>query len=64
MAFITKITAEEILDSRGVPTIATTVFLHDGTSGSASVPVGTSTGTSEAVELRDRDPNRYGGWGV
>ena len=64
MAFITKIESKEILDSRGVPTLSTTVFLHDGTSGTASVPSGTSTGTNEAVELRDRDPNRYGGWGV
>lgn len=64
MAFITKITSEEILDSRGVPTLTTTVFLHDGTQGSASVPAGTSTGSNEAVELRDKDPNRYGGWGV
>ncbi|OGY27134.1 MAG: phosphopyruvate hydratase [Candidatus Woykebacteria bacterium RBG_16_43_9] len=64
MAFITKIDCEEIIDSRGVPTLNTTVFLHDGSKGNASVPSGTSTGSSEAVELRDRDPNRYGGMGV
>lgn len=54
----------EILDSRGFPTIKTTVQLEDGTIGSASVPSGASTGIFEAFELRDQDPKRYFGKGV
>ena len=61
---ISKITTEEILDSRGIPTLKTTVFLDDGSEGSASVPTGVSTGSNEALELRDGDPNRYSGQGV
>lgn len=61
---IKEIKAREILDSRGNPTIRTTVTLHDGTTSSASVPSGASTGKFEAVELRDNDKNRYGGKGV
>ncbi len=56
--------AHEILDSRGNPTVDVTVLLEDGTSASASVPSGASTGVHEALELRDGDPKRYGGKGV
>lgn len=51
---IEKISAREILDSRGNPTVEASVFLTDGSAGTASVPSGASTGTYEAVELRDR----------
>lgn len=61
---IKKISASEILDSRGNPTIESTVILDDGTVGSAKVPSGASTGKYEAVELRDNDPPRYNGLGV
>ncbi len=61
---ITKIVAREILDSRGNPTVEVDVILEDGSLGRASVPSGASTGTREAVELRDNDPNRYVGKGV
>jgi len=61
---IESIHAHEILDSRGNPTINVTVLLKDGTSGSASVPSGASTGVHEAWELRDGDPKRYHGKGV
>lgn len=64
MAKIQQIAAREILDSRGNPTIETTVFLDNGTFGTASVPSGASVGSHEAVELRDRDQNRYEGMGV
>ena len=64
MARITKITAHEILDSRGYPTVAADVFLDDGTRGSACVPSGASTGSHEAWELRDGDNTRYHGKGV
>jgi enolase len=56
--------AVEILDSRGNPTLAVTVTLGDGTSARAGVPSGASTGSREAVELRDGDPARFGGKGV
>lgn len=56
--------AREILDSRGDPTIETTVVLQSGYRGTASVPAGTSLGKYESVELRDRDEKRYGGMGV
>jgi len=56
--------AWEILDSRGRPTLAVEASLSDGTAATAQVPSGASTGTYEAVELRDGDPNRYGGKGV
>lgn len=61
---IQSVHAREILDSRGNPTIKTTVTLQSGISGVASVPSGASTGTHEALELRDGDPNRYFGKGV
>ena len=61
---IAHIDAREILDSRGNPTIETTVTLESGATGNASVPSGASTGAHEAVELRDGDPRRYGGKGV
>ncbi len=61
---IKQINALEILDSRGYPTIKTTVTLESGISGSASVPSGASTGKFEATELRDNDPNRFLGKGV
>ena len=60
---IQKIHAREILDSRGNPTVEVEVFTPKGF-GRASVPSGASTGTNEALELRDGDPNRYGGKGV
>jgi enolase len=60
---ITRLTALEVLDSRGNPTIAVTAHT-DKSSGRAIVPSGASTGVHEAVELRDGDPKRYGGKGV
>ncbi|MCU7960774.1 MAG: phosphopyruvate hydratase [gamma proteobacterium symbiont of Bathyaustriella thionipta] len=63
-ASITKISAIEILDSRGNPTVRVFIELSDGTETSASVPSGASTGENEAVELRDGDPCRYAGKGV
>jgi len=56
--------AREILDSRGNPTIEVDVLLEDGSFGRAAVPSGASTGEHEALELRDKDPGRYGGKGV
>lgn len=64
MSKIAEIEAMEILDSRGNPTIRTFVALEDGSLGVASVPSGASTGENEALELRDKDPSRYGGKGV
>lgn len=61
---IAAVSAQEILDSRGNPTVAVTVTLTNGVSASAAVPSGASTGTREAVELRDGDSKRYGGKGV
>ncbi len=61
---ITKCCAREILDSRGNPTVEATVVLGDGTVGVAGVPSGASTGIYEAHELRDGNPDRYGGKGV
>ena len=61
---IIEVHAREILDSRGNPTIEADVTLDDGTVGRAAVPSGASTGEHEAVELRDGDPERYGGKGV
>lgn len=61
---ITKIIGREILDSRGNPTVEVDVLLSDGSIGRAGVPSGASTGSHEAVELRDGDKNRYGGKGV
>jgi enolase len=61
---IAQVTGEEVLDSRGNPTVRVTVTLDDGSFASASVPSGASTGQFEAVELRDGDACRYGGKGV
>jgi len=61
---IEKINAQEILDSRGNPTVMVSVALNNGITASACVPSGASTGIREAVELRDGDPKRYGGKGV
>ena len=64
MSEIRNITAREILDSRGNPTLEAEVVLASGATGIASVPSGISTGTLEAVELRDGDLKRYRGMGV
>jgi enolase len=64
MAEIVDITAREILDSRGNPTVEVDVTLEDGAFGRAAVPSGASTGAHEAVERRDGDESRYGGKGV
>ena len=64
MSGITEITGREILDSRGNPTVEAEVTLSSGAVGRAAVPSGASTGTREAVELRDGDSHRYGGKGV
>jgi enolase len=64
MSFIEQITAREILDSRGNPTVEAEVTLIGGEVGRAAVPSGASTGQHEAVELRDGDKKRYGGKGV
>ena len=64
MSAILDITAREILDSRGNPTVEVDVILEDGSFGRAAVPSGASTGAHEAVELRDGDKSRYGGKGV
>lgn len=63
MPRIRRLTALEILDSRGRPTLQATCELEGGICGSASVPAGASTGTAEAVELRDGDPRRFRGLG-
>ncbi len=64
MAAILDVSAREILDSRGNPTLEVDVILEDGSFGRAAVPSGASTGQFEAVELRDGEPDRYGGKGV
>jgi enolase len=64
MSAIVDVIAREILDSRGNPTIEADVVLESGVSGRAAVPSGASTGSKEAIELRDGDPKRYGGKGV
>ncbi len=64
MTVIEDVFAREILDSRGNPTVEVDVYLSDGIKGTAAVPSGASTGQHEAVELRDKDPRRYGGKGV
>jgi enolase len=61
---VTDLSALEILDSRGRPTLGVTVRLADGTTARAGVPSGASTGSREAVELRDGDKSRYAGRGV
>lgn len=63
MPRIRSIEGLEILDSRGRPTVKATCVLRSGASASASVPSGASTGGAEAVELRDGDPSRFGGYG-
>jgi enolase len=64
MANIAEVRGREVIDSRGNPTVEADVILDDGCFGRAAVPSGASTGTREAVELRDGDPARYGGKGV
>ena len=64
MSIIEFVTAREILDSRGNPTVEVEVALEDGSWGRAAVPSGASTGEHEAWELRDGDKSRYGGKGV
>ena len=64
MSEIIYVKAREILDSRGTPTVETEVVLESGAVGVAAVPSGKSTGTFEAVELRDNDKSRFGGKGV
>src|SRR5215467_1425176 len=61
---IRSIHAREVLDSRGNPTVEVEIALDSGASGRAAVPSGASTGTREALELRDGDKARYGGKGV
>ncbi len=61
---ITNIKARQVLDSRGNPTVEAEVYLDDGSFGRAIVPSGASTGSGEALELRDSDSSRYGGKGV
>src|SRR5258706_13803851 len=63
MPTIVDVTAREILDSRGNPTVECDVTLESGGFGRAAVPSGASTGAHEAVELRDGDKSRYGGKG-
>lgn len=64
MTKIANIKGREVLDSRGNPTVEADVILEDGTVGSACAPSGASTGSREALELRDKDANRYLGKGV
>src|SRR5271166_508496 len=64
MAAIANVTAREILDSRGNPTVEVEIELDSGAAGRAAVPSGASTGAHEAVELRDGDKARFGGKGV
>jgi len=64
MEFIEEVVAREVLDSRGNPTVEVEVILSDGTSGRATVPSGASTGSAEALELRDGEKERYFGKGV
>ena len=64
MTLIESVSAQEVLDSRGNPTVEVHVELDGGWEGQAIVPSGASTGIHEAVELRDGDPKRYGGKGV
>ena len=64
MAKITNLIGREILDSRGNPTVEATIILDNGITATASVPSGASTGSREALELRDNDPKRFHGKGV
>ena len=61
---IQNIYGREIIDSRGNPTVEAVVILENGVEGVAAVPSGASTGQFEALELRDKDPARFGGKGV
>src|SRR6184192_3520025 len=64
MSAIVDVIAREILDSRGNPTVEADVLLENGILGRAAVPSGASTGTHEAIELRDGDPKKFNGKGV
>ncbi len=64
MTAIVRVLDRQVLDSRGNPTVEVDVHLDDGSFGRAAVPSGASTGTNEAVELRDGDKSRYHGKGV
>lgn len=64
MSSIVDVVGREVLDSRGNPTVECDVWLESGVMGRAAVPSGASTGVREAIELRDKDPKRYGGKGV
>ena len=64
MSDIIDVLAREILDSRGNPTVEASVLLADGSTGTACAPSGASTGSREALELRDGDASRYLGKGV
>ena len=64
MSAIVDVIAREILDSRGNPTVEADVVLESGATGRAAVPSGASTGSREAIELRDGDKGRYLGKGV
>src|SRR5690242_11541517 len=64
MSTIKSVKAEEIIDSRGNPTLEVSCTLGSGATAKAGVPSGASTGKHEAVELRDGDPGRYNGMGV
>src|SRR5579862_8859333 len=64
MSFIVDVSAREILDSRGNPTVEVDVVLESGAFGRAAIPSGASTGAFEAVELRDGNAKRYQGKGV
>src|SRR6476660_7873445 len=64
MTIIETVRGREVIDSRGNPTVEVEVFLESGVHGRAAVPSGASTGTREAVELRDGDKGRFGGKGV
>jgi len=64
MSKIVKVIGREVMDSRGNPTVEAEVFLESGAWGRACAPSGASTGTREALELRDGDKSRYLGKGV
>src|SRR3954449_909010 len=64
MTTIDNVRGREVVDSRGNPTVEVEIFLESGAHGRAAVPSGASTGTREAVELRDGDKGRFGGKGV
>src|SRR3989304_5816850 len=64
MSSIVDVVAREILDSRGNPTVEAVGLMESGVRGRAAVPSGASTGSREALEMRDQDTTRYGGKGV